>query len=488
MAGLMTLTACGPGDDAPSSGSANGSTSVDGSEAADDPGPSTQGGPDSTGSADAGETGDETSDGSTGGEPVLCPDLGPEAVTQLLADDAALAADSAWLPAGSRDVDGDGFDDLAVYQHDRVLVAHGDFGADVESLQDWVDGGAGFAIEGDGIAQIVSATLVSDVSADGLADIAIFTEEQDCECGRDDGCFGTSIRRMYLVHGKADTAAVSLADVEAGVGGFTAEYDAPFEYCGASERAHAAGDVNGDGLNDIVVEANFDSSILFGKADTAPISLTDPGAAGATVPLFAATGAGDVDGDGVGDLVGYENNDVVVWLGTQGGAPEQGFRVVGSNAANFPKAIGVGDVNGDGLSDIALEDVVLPGVHVVFGKADLETVETSDILAGSGGFSVPMMHRGRVTSAGDMNDDGLLDVAISLGGAPAPNGSIYVVFGKADTASVELCDIAAGLGGFRILGAEGVPIGAGWGLGRRHEGGGTIVTGTGDAILVASAP
>ena len=76
-------------------------------------------------------------------------------------------------------------------------------------------------------------------------------------------------------------------------------------------------------------------------------------------------------------------------------------------------------------------------MHVVFGKADLETVETSEILAGSGGFSVPMMHRGRVASAGDMNDDGAPDLAISLAGAAAPNGSIYVVYGKADTASVD---------------------------------------------------
>jgi hypothetical protein len=53
-----------------------------------------------------------------------------------------------------------------------------------------------------------------------------------------------------------------------------------------------------------------------------------------------------------------------------------------------------------------------------------------------------------------MNGDGISDFAIGAPGRDGPNsnGAAYVVFGKADGSIVDLNDVTAGLGGFKILG------------------------------------
>ena len=97
---------------------------------------------------------------------------------------------------------------------------------------------------------------------------------------------------------------------------------------------------------------------------------------------------------------------------------------------------------------------------MLFGTTETTTIELSDIAAGSGGFVIhgecEEDYSGTsVSSAGDINADGLADLIIGANGADtngSDSGSSYVVFGTTDTSTIELSDVATGSGGFVIHG------------------------------------
>ena len=116
---------------------------------------------------------------------------------------------------------------------------------------------------------------------------------------------------------------------------------------------------------------------------------------------------------------------------------------------------GAGDVNGDGVPDMIVGEpsagsAGAGAAYVVFGSRDGGGVNLGEI--GPRGFRIdgPGLHARAgyaVAGAGDVNGDGLADVIV---GAPFsdPNGTesgrAYVVFGKEDTAPVALVDVEAG--------------------------------------------
>jgi hypothetical protein len=334
------------------------------------------------------------------------------------------------------DVNGDGIDDLIVgakgddpnfSNAGASFVVFGRSGSTAIELSAVEAGNGGFVINGLGSSD-ESGSRVSgagDVNGDGIADLIVGAYRSDAQTGT-----------SFVVFGKADTTAVELSDVNAGTGGFVINGPATADRSGIS--VIDAGDVNGDGLADLLIGANLASPhgtrsgtahLVFGKATTTKVEVSD---------IEAGTGGFAIHGAALRDQAGYSVS-------------------------------GIGDINGDGMADVIVgarfddpRGSYSGASFVVFGKATTTTVELSDVDTGTGGFVINGVSANdrsgfAVSGAGDVNGDGTPDVII---GAiyDSPNasraGASFVVFGKANTTTVELSDVEAGTGGFVINGVS----------------------------------
>ena len=182
-----------------------------------------------------------------------------------------------------------------------------------------------------------------------------------------------------------------------------------------------------------------------------------------------------------------------------------GFAIVGENGSDSSgvSVSSAGDVNGDGLGDIVIGAIVASvsapnrysgKTYVVFGRStanaaiDLATIASG---ASTGGFAIISNVAGEqsghsVSSAGDINGDGLMDIILgtpnnSVDGS-ANTGQSYVVYGKASTNNVNLSDIVNNIGGFVIVGEGGEDL-SGYSVGAAGD-----VNGDGLADLIVGAP
>ncbi len=181
---------------------------------------------------------------------------------------------------------------------------------------------------------------------------------------------------------------------------------------GAPTDVPLAGDVNGDGITDLVVWRNgvwYADTDLDGVTDT----VFHFGGVAGDVPLLA-----DVDGDGSADLVIYRNG---TWYAStlRNGAADKVFHFAGQ-AGDVPLAA---DFDADGIADLAL---FRNGTWFI----DTDRNGTADLTIGFGGVA------GEIPVALDYNGDGRADIGVYRSG-------IWYVNTNLDGASATL----AGYGG-----------------------------------------
>ena len=246
----------------------------------------------------------------------------------------------------------------------------------------------------------------------------------------------------------------------------------------------SAGDVNGDGLNDIILgapeaDANGQWSgsvfVVYGRRSPGTIDLNALGTGGFRINGAAAgdffgesvASLGDMTGDGLSEVAvsapfasprgrtGAGAVYVIFGAPSSGGFPlsqigAYGFEIDGPIANGLAGPLAGGDVNGDGRADVIIR--AGSSTYVVFGRprGSNETIDLAGL--GSAGFRIDG-NAGDVAT-GDVNGDGRADVIIGDSSAAAngpDSGAAYVVYGKTSTATVSLA--ALGTGGFRIDGA-----------------------------------
>ena len=354
-----------------------------------------------------------------------------------------------------------------------------------------LDGSNGFILNGIDAADFsgFSVSSAGDVNGDGYDDLIIGAYRADPNGDSDAG-------ETYVVYGGANAPGTggrfNLSDLD-GTNGFILAGIDTGDYSGRS--VSSAGDVNGDGYDDLIIGANRadpngdnqagETYIVYGGA-SAPgrggvldLSMLD-GTNGFILTGIDAydrsgssvSSAGDVNGDGYDDLIigayygadNYAGETYVIYGGASAPGTDgvldrsdldgsNGFILTGINAADQSgfSVSSAGDVNGDGYDDLVIgASHADPNggnsgeTYVIYGGANAPgtagVLDLSD-LDGSNGFILTGIDGAdvsgwSVSSAGDVNGDGYDDLVIGAWGAD-PNGDsgageTYVVYGGAN--------------------------------------------------------
>jgi len=395
------------------------------------------------------------------------------------------------------DVNADGYDDVIIGAQGGDPLSRGGagesyvvfgapgVGAGGEIILSTLSGANGFLIAG-AVTQDRSGRSVSaagDVNGDGVHDLIIGATGADPN-GQSGA--GTS----YVIFGASGLGASGVLDLASinGVNGFALNGIDAGDMSGQS--VSAAGDVNGDGIDDLIIGADAgdpngqpqagESYVVFGR-DTAfdgnfpaAFNLSSLNGTNGFVLNGVSAGersgqsvscAGDVNGDGFSDLIigaygatGNAGRSYVVFGGPAVGVGGvlnlsslngiNGFVLNGidGNDRSGWSVSSAGDVNGDGLDDLIIGAAQADPngqpdageAYVVFGAPGLGAGGVFNLasLNGVNGFVLNGIDftglAGRsVAAAGDVNGDGVDDLIV---GAPAGGssyaGESYVVFGR----------------------------------------------------------
>jgi len=316
------------------------------------------------------------------------------------------------------------------------------------------------------------SSVGGDLNGDGVLDLVVGANQDD------DGAY--SAGAVYILFMQTNGNVLSHQKVSATHGGFTGSLDASDDFGHSS--ASVGGDLNGDGVLDLVVGAHGDDDgggsegavyILFMQTNGnvlshQKVSATHGGFTGslATSDDFGwscSSVGGDLNGDGVLDLVvgTYGDNDgaysagavYIVFMQTNGNvlshqkvsATHGGFTVSLAENDYFGyscSSVG-GDLNGDGVLDLVVgaygdDDGASEAgaVYILFMQTNGNVLSHQKVSATHGGFTSSLAHSewfgaSSASVGGDLNGDGVLDLVVGAHGDDdfkSNAGAVYILF------------------------------------------------------------
>ena len=210
-----------------------------------------------------------------------------------------------------------------------------------------------------------------------------------------------------------------------------------------------AGDVNGDGYEDVIVGAPGMSNttgrayVFLGGPNclaAAPVTTLEGEGFGTFFGISVAA-AGDVNGDAYDDVVigafgyGQFTGRAYVYLGGPGGlmTPAAAALTGGAGGDYFGGSVaGAGDVNGDGFADVVIGargyDTLTGRAYVFYGQANGVSQTPATTLTGE---AVHSEFGSVVAPAGDVNGDGRADVLVGAPNFSSGTGRAYLYLGGA---------------------------------------------------------
>ena len=416
--------------------------------------------------------------------------------------------------SGAGDINGDGIDDVIIgaymaYPSGESYVVFGNSAGfplilDLATL----DGSNGFQINGTDPYDLsgMSVSGAGDLNSDGIDDVIIGAPvgfpNDTLYAGASYVVFGSSV---------GFPASINLSSLN-GSNGFQINGVDGSDWSGYS--VSGAGDINGDGIDDVIIGAfkadpigleTGQSYVVFGDSAGFPASLDLASLDGSNgfhingedsydQMGLSVSGAGDINDDGIDDVIigapaatangFYGAGKSYVVFGSSEGFPtsldvfslngRNGFVINGIDIADYSghSVSAAGDVNSDGIDDVIIGAYQADPVgintgqsYVVFGSSEGFLADFNlTSLDGNNGFQINGIDASdlsgwSVSGAGDINGDGIDDVIIGAHDADPNNvsgaGESYVVYGSSTGFPVslnlaELDDIT----GFQINGIE----------------------------------
>jgi hypothetical protein len=387
-----------------------------------------------------------------------------------------LGSDVSW-----GDINGDGINDTVIGSIGSVFIIYGDISRPDPDTIDLNSQSANITIRGEAHDRFGTRVAIGDMNNDGIDDLIIGAILKDNPGRSDSGA-------AYVIYGY-DYASGTTIDLTVSSANITIYGESANDNLG---RSVATGDINSDGIDDVIVGASGASPgsrggagsvyVLYGDnypstmtldLNSQPANLTihgnDPGS---TAGMDVASG--DINNDGFDDIiVGASGADpaggnnageayVIYGLDYASGtvidlnSDSANVTIYGNNEDdNLGRVLASGDINNDGFDD------VICGVYwadstggnragavcVIYG-ADYASGTEFDLNSTSANLTIlgddASDYLGYSVSSGDINGDGFSDViAGAYGTAPSGGndaGTTYVIYGL-DYASGTIIDL-----------------------------------------------
>jgi hypothetical protein len=346
--------------------------------------------------------------------------------------------------ASAGDVNGDGFADVIVGapNYDNGQSNEGAAFVFLGGPDGIADAGAASAqaqLESNRSNSFFGASVASagDVNGDGYADVIVGASNFDNGQTNEGAAFVFLGSASGITDGNPLTAHAQLESNE--------------DYAGFGFSVASAGDVNGDGFDDVVVggpglhsnSTGHGIVLVFHGSSTGIHPATASSVIAGPGPGwnlgYSVASAGDVDGDGFSDVImgapGRSNGQAGEGAGIVMRGSAIGLSGVGSNleadqvnARMGQSVASAGDVNGDGYSDVIVAANGYDHGQTNEGAAFLFLGSASGIPNGNptsahGLLELDQMNAGvrEVASAGDINGDGYSDVILGATEYANPN-------------------------------------------------------------------